>query len=102
MAQQSIRQAARRAALDVQARRRRQRAERDRRIEALAVEALSAIEEGKAAIADCERRAGLALHKLTGDEGLSVAEAAEWCGGGLTKREVARLVRDYSSTFDID
>ncbi|WP_155893010.1 hypothetical protein [Intrasporangium chromatireducens] len=93
MGQQSIRQAARRAALGEQAQRRRERAERDRRIEALAVEVLTALEERKAAIADCEGRAGLALQKLTADEGLSRAEAAEWCGGELTKRMVATLLR---------
>ncbi len=93
MGQQSTRQAARRAALDAQAQRRRERAERDKRIEGLAVDVLTAIEERKAAIADCERRAGLALKKLTGDEGLSVSQAVEWCGGGLTGREVARLIR---------
>ena len=92
MGQQSARQAARRAALDAQAQRRRQRAERDKRIEALAVDVLTAIEERKAAIADCERRAGLALQQLTEDDGLSVSHIADWCGGELTSREVKRLI----------
>jgi hypothetical protein len=30
---------------------------------------------------------------MTVDEGLSVREAADWCGGGVTRREVARLRR---------
>ena len=93
MGQQSARQTARRAALDAQAQRRRERAERDKRIEALAVDVLTALEERKAAIADCERRAGLALQKLTDAEGLSVREAVDWCGGELTHREASTLLR---------
>ncbi|MDC5696310.1 hypothetical protein OO014_03505 [Intrasporangium calvum] len=93
MGQQSTRQAARRAALDAQAQRRRERAERDKRIEALAVDALTALEERKAAIADCERRAGLALQKLTDVEGLSARDVVTWCGEDLTYREVNRLLR---------
>jgi hypothetical protein len=93
MGQQSIRQAARRAALDAQAQRRRERAERDKRIEALALDVLTALEERKAAIANCDRRAGQALRDLTEREGLSIGQAAEWCAGELTNREVARLMR---------
>ena len=93
MGHQSARQAARRAALDAQAQRRRQRAERDKRIEALALDVLTALEERKAAIADCEQRAGAALRKLTGEEGLTVTEAAGWCGEELTSREIRRLAR---------
>ncbi|MDN5797887.1 MAG: hypothetical protein L0H79_19375 [Intrasporangium sp.] len=88
-----MRQAARRAALDAQAKRRRERAERDKRIEALAVDVLTALEERKAAIADCERRAGLAVRKLTEEERLAVGEVVQWCGEVLTNREVRRLAR---------
>ena len=93
MGQQSLRQAARRAALDGQAQRRRERAERDKRIEALALDVLTALEERRAAIADCEQRAGAAIRKLTGAEGLTVKEAAGWCGEELTGREIRRLAR---------
>lgn len=93
MGQQSTRQAARRAALDAQAQRRRERAERDKRIEALTVDVLTALEERKAAIADCDCRAGLTLKKLTQEEGLSVKETIDWCGGEVTNREIARLIR---------
>ena len=92
MGQQSLRQAARRAALDAQAQRRRERAERDKRIEALAVDVLTALEERKAAIANCDRRAGLALRKLTEQEGLSVTQAVDWCGCDVTQREARRLI----------
>jgi hypothetical protein len=91
MGQQSIRQEARRAALDVQSKRRRERAEREKRLEDLAVRVLVAMRERDAAVADAERRAGQALREMTEDEGLSVREAVEWCGDELTTREARRL-----------
>jgi hypothetical protein len=30
---------------------------------------------------------------MTYDEGLSAREAAEWCGSGVTVREITRLLR---------
>ena len=45
------------------------------------------------AVRDAERRAGEALRTMTDDEGLSVREAADWCGSGVTVREVTRLRR---------
>jgi hypothetical protein len=45
MSQQSVRQAARRSALDAQAVRRKERADRERRLERLAVEVLTALGE---------------------------------------------------------
>jgi hypothetical protein len=98
MSQRSVRQAARRAALDAQAVRRRDRAERERRLEVLAVEVLTAIGERDGAVWDAERRAGLSLRTMTADEGLSVRAAAEWCGNAITSREVARLLRVASDT----
>ena len=92
MSQQSVRQSARRSALDAQAVLRKQRADRERRLEGLAVAVLTALGERDAAVRDTERRAGQALQTMTEDEGLSVREAVEWCGsGGLTVREVNRL-----------
>ena len=87
MGQQSIRQAARRAALDAQSKRRQARAEREKRLEDLAVR------EREAAVADADRRAGTALRDMTVGEGLSVREAVEWCGDEITTREAARLRR---------
>ena len=55
---QSVRQEARRAALGVQVQRRAQRAARDRQLEGLAVQALTAMGEREAAIAEAEQRAG--------------------------------------------
>jgi predicted Fe-S protein YdhL (DUF1289 family) len=55
---QSVRQAARRSALAAQAVLRKQRADRDRRLERLAVTVLTALGERDAAICDAEWRAG--------------------------------------------
>ena len=109
MGQQSIRQEARRAALDAQSKRRRGRAEREKRLEDLAVRVLVAVGERDAAVVDAERRAGQALREMTEDEGLSVREAVEWCGDEITAREATRLRRlvdadgsevdDENSTF---
>jgi hypothetical protein len=92
MSQQSVRQSARRLALDAQAVLRKQRADRERRLEGLAVTVLTALGERDGAVRDAERRAGQALQTMTEDEGLSVREAVEWCGSGcLAVREVSRL-----------
>jgi hypothetical protein len=93
MGQQSIRQEARRAAQDAQSKRRRERAEREKRLEDLVVRVLVAVGERDAAVADAERRAGEALREMADDEGLSVREAVEWCGEAITTREAKRLRR---------
>jgi hypothetical protein len=93
MSQQLVRQSARRSALDAQAVLRKHRADRERRLEGLAVTVLTALGECDALVRDAERRAGQALQTMTNDEDLSVREAVEWCGssGCLTVREVSRL-----------
>jgi hypothetical protein len=93
MGQQVARQAARRSALDAQAVLRKERADRARRLEALAVAVLTALGERDALVWDAERRAGQALRRMTNDEGLSLREAVEWCGSGVTVREITRLLR---------
>ena len=95
MSQQSVRQAARRSALDAQAVLRKERADRERRLEGLAVAVLTALGERDGAVRDAERRAGQALQTMTEDEGLSVREAVDWCGwrpygaGGTRLRQLA-------------
>ena len=93
MGQQVVRQAARRSALDAQAVLRKERADRERRLEALAVGVLTALGERDALVRDAERRAGQALRRMTNDEGLSLREAVEWCCSGVTVREITRLLR---------
>jgi hypothetical protein len=92
MSQQSVRQAARRSALDAQAVLRKERADRERRLESLAVAVLTALGERDALVRDAERRAGQALRTMT-EEGLSLREAVDWCGRGLTMRQITRLLR---------
>jgi hypothetical protein len=58
MSQRSVRQAARWSVLDAQAERRKQRADRERRLEGLAVVVLTALAERDGAIRDTERCAG--------------------------------------------
>ena len=77
MSQQSVRQAARRSALDAQAVLRKERADRERRLEGLAVNVLTALGERDGAVRDTERRAGEALQTMTIDEGLSLREAVD-------------------------
>jgi hypothetical protein len=93
MGQQSVRQAARRSALDTQAVLRKERADRERRLESLAVEVLTALGERDALVRNIERRAGQALRTMTDDEGLSLREAVDWCGSRITLREITRLLR---------
>lgn len=93
MGKQTIKQEARRAALDAQSKRREERAERERRLERLAIEVLVAIRERDAAVLDADRRAGKALVEMIETERLSAREAAQWCGDELSAREVARLRR---------
>ena len=71
MSQQSVRQAARRSALDAQAVRRKEWADRERRLEALAVEVLTALGERDAFVWDAERRAGHALRTMTDEKGFA-------------------------------
>lgn len=93
MGKQSIRQQARRAALEGQAKIRAERAERDKRLQALAVRVLVAVRERDAAVAQAERHAGESLLMMTDTEGLSVREVVAWCGQEITAREVGRLRR---------
>ena len=93
MSQQSVRQAARRSALDAQAILRKERADRERRLEALAVAVLTALAERDALVREAERCAGQALRTMTDDEGLSARNAVDWCGSGVNLREITRLLR---------
>jgi len=54
---------------------------------------LTALGERDALVRDAERRAGQALRTMTDNEGLSLREAVDWCGGGVTVREITRLRR---------
>jgi hypothetical protein len=91
MGKQTLRQAARLAASEVCAKRRREPAERDRRLEKLAIEVLTALGERDATIAATEQRAGAASQAMITDESLTVSEAVQRCAGAISHREAARL-----------
>jgi hypothetical protein len=91
MGKQTTRQKARLAASQVQAKCRRERAERDRRLEKLAFEVLAALGERDATITATEHRASAALQRMMTEEGLTVAEAVKWCAGAISHREAGRL-----------
>jgi hypothetical protein len=63
----------------------------------LPVAVLIALGERNVAVRDAEWRAGGALLAMTDYEGLSVREAVEWCGSGVTVREVTRLANSRTS-----
>lgn len=88
---QSVRQVARRAALEAQAKMREQRVEREKRLSARGVDVMVALGERDEAVRRCEQRAGEALRKMTTVDGLSLDEAIVWCGQRLSRREAARL-----------
>src|SRR5215217_3065688 len=91
LGKQRLRQAARLAASEVCAKRRREPAERDRHLERLAIEVLTALGERDATIAATEQRAGAALQAMIADESLTVSEAVQWCAGAISHREATRL-----------
>src|SRR5680860_776469 len=98
MGKQTIKQQARRAALDVQARLRAERAAREKRLGDLVVQVLTAVGERAAAVASAERRAGAALAEMTEVEGLTMREAVDWCGEQINVREATRLRRLVEET----
>lgn len=99
MPNQSVRQAARRAALDAQIRVRRREEERDKRRSRLGVTVVTALAERDDHVLVCERRAAHALEELIEAEDLTVQQVAEWCD--LHVREVRRLLRDLKKSVDI-
>jgi len=90
---QSVRQTARRAALDAQSKIRADRVEREKRLSALGAAVMVALAERDGFVSSCELRAGAALRAMTEDEGLTLREAVTWCGDDLTRREATRLWR---------
>src|SRR5829696_82800 len=99
MSQQSVRQAARRSAFDTQVALHKERADRERRLERLAVAVLTALGERDALVRDAERRARQALPTMTDDEGLSVLKAVD--GAASASSAAAHLLgRPYGAGAD--
>lgn len=83
---QSIRRAARQAAVAAQAKRRAQAAERDKRLDAAALTLIVALRERDA----LERQAGAAIKAMLAD-GLTLADVVTWTDGETTLKEATRL-----------
>lgn len=83
---QSIRRAARQAAVAAQARRRAKAAERDKRLDAAALTLIVTIKERDA----LERQAGVAIKAMLAD-GLTLADVVTWTDGETTIKEATRL-----------
>lgn len=83
---QSIRRAARQAAVAAQARRRAKAAERDKRLDAAALTLIVTIKERDA----LERQAGAAIKAMLAD-GLTLADVVTWTDGETTIKEATRL-----------
>ena len=89
---QSVRQTARKSASATQAKRRRERAQVERRCSAIGIDVAVALSERDATVARLEREAGAALVKLTQDEGLALSLACEWADN-LPTADAKRLIR---------
>ena len=83
---QSIRRAARQAAIAAQTKRRAQAAERDKRLDAAALTLIVALRERDA----LERQAGAAIKAMLA-EGLTLTDVVTWTDGETTVKEVTRL-----------
>jgi len=86
LGEQSIRRAARQAAVAAQARRRAKAAERDKRLDAAALTLIVTLKERDA----LERRAGAAIRAMLTD-GLTLADVLTWTDGETTLKEATRL-----------
>ena len=94
----SVRQSARQAAYQAQARLREERWEREKRLSALGVEVMVALRERDAA----EQKAGKALQRMVDQEGLLLRETAAWCGEELSQAEARRLMRSGATTQTVE
>ncbi|MCM3556358.1 hypothetical protein M3697_14805 [Janibacter melonis] len=99
---QAVRQAARQAALEAQSRMRENRKAKDKRLSSLGVEVMVSLGERDAAVGMYERRAGAALRQMLEEESLTLREAAQWCGEGLSQAEARRLRALAEDELDVD
>lgn len=92
MAKQGVRQAARRRVQEALATKQKERVARDRRHSDLAVTLLAALAERDKAVTKSEAEAAVAVGSLV-DDGLSLSEVGELCGGSLIVKELQRLAK---------
>ncbi|GAA1799478.1 hypothetical protein GCM10009811_24250 [Nostocoides veronense] len=89
--QQSIRQRARRRALDAATAARIRQAAKDQRVSRLAAKLDRALARREEAIERWDRRVGEVLIALTRGEGLTLDEAIAWAGVELPRRHAYRM-----------
>lgn len=90
--------AARRAVHEAQLERRRERAARDKELQALAVEVQVTLVDGRARLREAEIAVGVTLNRMITELGVSTTEVVDWCCGAVTARDVARLRRLAADT----
>lgn len=90
---QTVRQAARQAALSAQRSMRAEREQREKRLSALGVTVMVALAERDHQVSIWEQQASDALRKMVEDERLTLNEAVDWCGPDLSRSEATRLRR---------
>lgn len=101
MANQALRQDARRRVAEALASKQKERLEQEKRHAGLAVEILTAIAERDETITRTEQAAGEAIRTLVGER-LSVSEIADLCGGQLQVKELQRLSRQDAGATKTD
>lgn len=97
---QSVRQAARQAALSAQKSMRVDREQREKRLSGFGVTVMVALAERDHQVSIWERQASDALRKMVEDERLTLNEAVDWCGPDLLRTEAARLRRVGQDAVD--
>lgn len=98
---QSVRQAARQAALSAQKSMRVEREQREKRLSGLGVTVMVALAERDHQVSIWEGQASDALRKMVEDERLTLNEAVDWCGPDLSRTEAARLRRGGQDSPDL-
>ncbi len=93
LGKQAARQAARREALESQAKLRARRVAKEKRLSRLGARVSVAVRERDAAVVKFEGRAAAALMKMVDEEGVTWREAADWCGDSVSPGDVIRLRR---------
>lgn len=97
---QSVRQAARQAALSAQKSMRVEREQREKRLSGLGVTVMVALAERDHQVSIWEGQASDALRKMVEEERLTLHEAVDWCGPDLSRTEAARLRRVGQDSAD--
>lgn len=92
MVKQSLRQQARKKVSAAVRPWQKERLDRERRVQAQAVDLLAALAEREQQLVRIEQRAGAAIRAMLAD-GLTLADIVDWSGGEIDQKEARRLSR---------